>query len=249
MSLPAIKRNLGALSASHLTADGIRHYYFASIDGDVDFGIVRYCSRSADFTGNIDGSSQTWLGGSQSGLQLKRLSQSNTSILDVSSVSFLNLYDPSLAGYGVWTQRDIQFGLSERPVVVWDAWWNPDDDTDAGYLSSYILYSGRVGATQHKERSELTLNPLRTAEAIQTGRIIDGICSFARARLYGNTGAAAVTCNVDPGNVMGTLATYPTCEGTIAACTLRSNAARFGGFVKRLKPNTTLNWGITKVSL
>lgn len=250
MSLPSIQRDTGSITADHFTATNVDHSYFAVIDGDVDFGLVYYTSRANDFIGNVDGSgSQTWLGGAQSGLQVERLSQSNTSILDVSSISFHNLYDPAVAGYGVWTQRDVQFNLSDRPCRVWDGWWDPTNPLDGGFIAAYLIFAGRLGAAEHKERSTLSLNPLRTSTSVLTGRTIDGICSFARARLYGNTGAAAMTCNVDPGNVSGTLATFPTCEGTPAACLTRSNLARFGGFVKRLKPNTTLNWGVQKVSL
>ncbi|HQQ75773.1 MAG TPA: hypothetical protein PLB01_00340 [Thermoanaerobaculia bacterium] len=248
--MASIQRDIGTLTADQIQADPYKHYDFVSVDGGVDFGVVRYTNRERNWTGDLDGSSQTWTGGDNSGLQVERVSQSNTSILDVSSVSFLNVFDTDVAGHAVWGQREIQFGLKDREVVVYDAWWDPDDDTDAGFIDKFILFRGKIGATEHRLRSRLSLVPFRAPGNIPTGRMIqDKVCSFALARLYGNTGEAAMTCNVDPGNTNGTLATFPTCPGTPAACIERDNYARFGGFPRMLKPNTTINWGNVKVPL
>lgn len=235
--MSGIQRDIGSLTESDIQAEAYRHYDFVSIDGDVDFGVVRYTNRASDWTGDLDGSSQTWKGGELSGLRVERISQSNTSVLDVSTISFLNLFDTGVAGHAIWTQREMQFGLAGRTVTVYDAWWDPDDDSDSGFVDKFVLFKGRIGATEHAVRSTLTLVPFRTPYNIPTGRVMsDKVCAFALAREF-----KGPLCQYAGGDT--------SCTGTIPDCTAKGNIEHFGGFPKMLKPNTTLNWGVVKVAL
>ena len=226
------------------TDEPVNHDYFVRIASDeAEFGILRFTTRALDWTGALDpdpdneeDSSATWRGG-DTGVQVERVSQTNSSILDVSAISFPNVYD-SVAG--PWTQREVQYSLSNREVTVWVAWWPPDDNSDAAMEGRFILYRGRTGATEHNLRTTLTLQPFRASWAMKTGRpMLATVCGFALKGLYGNTGEAAETCQVGA----TPLSNFPTCGGSLPECIERENEIHYGGFPMMLKPNTVIYIG------
>ncbi len=247
-----LQRNIGTVDSSWLESDDgpTNTDLFVKIESDPDteFGILRLTTRSNDWTGILDSrpefgedSSHTWSGGSLGPRDLK-LSQTNDSMLEVSSVSFLNVNDDT--NLGPWAKRDLQYNLKNRLITIWEAWWPPDDNRDASFQDSYILYRGRIGGREHKEISSLSVNPFGTSWNMRTGSMIQAtVCRFAVSGLYGNTGEAAETCQVDMGDVLGTLATFPTCGGSLVECAERLNEVHFGGEPLMLKPNTTITAG------
>lgn len=210
-----------------------------------EFGILRFSTLEADWTGALDprpeweeDSSHTWRGGS-TGVLVDRVSQTNSSALDVSAISFPNVDDEGTAG--PWTQREIQYGLSGREVTVWEAWWTPGEDPARDAMTGrFIIYNGRSGAVEHNLRTTITLQPFRASWSMKTGRpMLSTVCSFALKGLYGNTGEAAETCQLSAPS----LAAFPTCGGSLPECIERENEIHFGGFPIMLKPNTTIYIG------
>lgn len=223
------QRDIGTLTEGLLGDYQINLYYFAKIVGGGE--TLRYSQWPDDtFTLDItDGDgAQSWTGGKVD-LQVERVSQSNQSLLDVSSMSFANVYD---AGAGPWTTRQLANTLQGREVTISMCWWPKDSSVLADFIDRYILFRGRIGMVELNERANISLVPFRASWNLKTGRLIGPKCSYVH--MYGDPESCQFA---------GDFGTFPTCDGTEAACIERGNQANFGGFPLAPKPNTVVVWG------
>lgn len=234
------ERDVGTINPARFSDydSAVIHHWFVKIELPDD-EILRYTTRTVGWYGALDsangeGTSVQWLGGEFQPEDL-RVSQTNTSALEVSSVTFGNLiHEPSTPG--PWLNLDLTTGLKNRHVTIWHAWWAPgssEDDVDLPPEGIYILFRGRVGERVHNERSTLSLLPFRSSWNIQTGsQLFPTVCRFAVAGLFKD----ATTCQYTGSETE--------CDGSLVTCRdTMGNEVNFGGHPLMLKPNTLIYVG------
>src|SRR6266542_7058846 len=143
-------RNLGAISPATIQANAIDHSYFVRADVAAPVGTKRWTDRWVDFTGNIDGGSQTWTSGD---FILGPLNQSSHASTAVSSVSFANLFDQNLAP---WTGWAISPGLRGVKAQIWDAWFSL---STGALIDKVKLFEGTIDGGEFGDRANLELAP------------------------------------------------------------------------------------------
>lgn len=148
MPAAAISRNVGAIPTADLDANTVDWSYFLRVDIDAPVGTVRYTDRLASFTGNIDGSSETWTAGK--GLKVGKLDQGRQFVLTPSTFSVANL------DY-VWSNYANSPGIRDATVQIWAGWFSA-----AGVLTDKVkLYYGKIDNHRMGKRAEIALKPWR----------------------------------------------------------------------------------------
>lgn len=223
-----LQRDIGTVDPDWLETDP-KHHFFVRIELPEE--TLRFTTRRRDWTGALDaangeGSSATWRGGDCTPEDI-RVSQTNVSALEVSSVTFGNVEVDGDAG--PWLVRDRTVGLKNRRITVWQAVWPPDDDTDAGIGGVYLLFVGRIGSREHGERTTLRLLPFRSSWNIRMGsQILPTVCRFAVAGKFKDP----FSCQYAGADT--------TCGGSLAECIEKDNEVNFGGHPLMMKPNTQI---------
>lgn len=139
-----MSRDLGGTPLGTIQANEIDWSYFVRIDIASPVGTKRWTDRPAgDFTGNVDGSSQTWTGAD---LIMGPLDQGDQEM--VSWMDFANL------DY-TWTSWANSPGLRGATVQVWVAWF----DAAGAVAGSYKVYDGRVDNGEYGPRAKMALTP------------------------------------------------------------------------------------------
>lgn len=246
----ALERDLGTITPSRFE-DKDRaqiHHWFVKIELP-SAQILRYTTRPIGWVGSLDPDNgedvdAEWLGGEFTPEDL-RVSQTNTSVLEVSSVTFGNIIHAATSTVGPWVNLDMTVGLKNRRVTVWHAWWPQADIFEQEYVlaqtpeGTYIIFRGRIGERVHNERSTLSLKPFRSSWDIKTGsQIYPTICRFAIAGLFKD----AFTCQY--------VGAETTCDGFLTTCReTMNNEANFGGHPLMMKPNTLVYVGGQRINV
>ena len=234
-----LERDVDGLPSARFTStdEAVNHHYFVKVEWDSD---LRFCTRVRDWTGALDpangeSSSEIWYGG-ELGPTDVRVSQTNTAVLEVSSVSFANLDDGS--NVGPWLNRDLVSGLKNRKVTIWQAVWPPYLDEDDDIEGRFIIFRGRIGAREHGEVTTLSLLPFRTSWSMKTGSLLlPTVCRFAMANLFKDP----ETCQYGGSET--------TCDGALTTCQSYGNEIHFGGHPLMLKPNTVIQVGTQRFTV
>lgn len=155
-----MQRNIGTIDPNDLNSERIAWSWFVSINVS-GVGVQRYTDSSDDYTGDIDGSSQTWTAWD---LSVGNLDQGSQSAVSVSWIEVANLDET----FSTWANSP---GLRNADVEVWYAQF--DVATDA-LVDSVPMYVGRIDNHRIGPRAYLALKPGRSTWARSTFTAVPG---------------------------------------------------------------------------
>lgn len=219
-----IKRDIGTIDLGALEQLRRQHIFdFLRLDiTDLVLPTLnfRFSQLPAVWVGNIAGSDETW---NPYDFLPGGLSQTNTSILEVSSVSFRNLD-------GYWARVDLAYGLQNRRVTIWRAQF---DASDTALVGKTILFDGRIDEVVSSVRSSCTLIPFRSAlDVLVPGQVYSRTNCMHLAEYKGRF------CQYAGG--------LPDCSGLLDGpngCRAHDNIIHFGAFPTLPKRGTSVVWG------
>lgn len=177
---------------------------FVRIDFPAPTGIIRLTNRGGGFTGNIDGTVETW---SEWGLHVGGMQQGLNTIFSVSWIELLN------AG-NTWTTRMLNERVEVRPVYIWQVRFN-DDGTLKGKTR---FYTGRLDKPAYQNKwVKIAIEALRSGQRRKfPGRTCTAGCQF----ILGDPRTCQAA--IDPGDW---------CDGTRRMCKEDfANEHHYGGF-------------------
>lgn len=170
-----ISRDLGTIPVGRLQSNTVDWFYFVKIEIASPVGTKRFTNRHTDYTGDIDGSSQTWVA---EDMQCGGFGQGKQGALRVAKLSFANL------DY-TWTNWANSPGLRKTNVSVWRGEFNPAD----GLLDDAILiYVGTIDSHQCGERANLAIKPWRSTWGRKVVTAIPGLSPLLPAPLMPKDG-------------------------------------------------------------
>lgn len=181
-------RSLGTVTDAIIAANEIEYWNFVSIELASPVGLMRFTDRPYGFTGNIDGTSQTW---NEADLEVGPIFQSRQEVLQVSWMKFANL------DY-TWTNWGFTPGLRDSKVNIYTGWWNTSTPTPV-FAGAYKIYEGLVDAVELSAYAQLTLRPHHVpwsykVPPIQGGRCINVYRNPEDCQYFGAEPVGQVTC-------------------------------------------------------
>jgi len=174
------------VDAATVQANTLRWAYFVRFDFGGAVGTKRFTDYyQGDFTGSIDGGSQTWTGAD---VTVGPLDQSRNASSNVSWVKFANLDNQ-------WTTWASVPGIRGKAVQVWRGDFNP---TTGALVAVYQLYQGVADDHIIGPYAQVTLKPGVTPWARRLpAQVIGPICLYryrdAQTCQYSGTGSVTVT--------------------------------------------------------
>lgn len=210
-----VERGLGGTPTSAVEARRAKFFWFVKITFPSPTGVLRYTDRPGGFVGDIEGSSQTW---TAYDVRVGELTQTQQTVLDVSWIEIAN-------NNNVWSTLILNTGIANRPIELWQAWFDPDTDAKSGQNSPFY---GRLDkAVPVRGKFKISIVPDKSGFSQQLpARVIGPICGY----IFKDT----ATCQY--------VGADTACDHTREACRNKSNLAHFGGFDQLPNPNVPITW-------
>lgn len=207
-------RNLDGVPTSVFDGSELVFSDFVKIEFPTS-GTKRYTDHPGGFTGDIDGSSQTW---AEEALTIGRLQQSRDDVLEVSWVQFSNIE---------FTWTSFASELRGTKVTVWRAWFDPSTGSLHG---SPQMFAGRIDDATIGTHARLTLIPHTTPWSHDVPPQSVGPDCF-------NVFKDPATCQY-VGVDTSCLKTFNDCDTRTGG----SNTVNFNGFRKLPNPDEKVYW-------
>jgi len=212
-------RNTGSISDANFGAAVVDYDVFVKWEFPSPTGTKRYTTRSGGFTGDIDGSSQTW---TEFGIRIGALQQSMDGVLPVSWVEFDNL------DY-TWTNLAYTPGLRGVTVSIYFGWF----DTAGALIDAYLGYAGKADEHELSESCHVSLIP---HTPIWTRRILGPDIGESCINIYKDPDTCQYA-GAEPGG-------ETTCHKSRKNCNDRSNILNFNGDDLMPSHSTPFQWGV-----
>ena len=212
-------RALGSITDALLGAAVVDYEPFIKWEFPSPTNTKRFTTRSGGFTGDIDGSSQTW---DEFGFRIGALQQSMDGVLPVSWVEFDNL------DY-TWTNLAYTPGLRGVVVSIYFGWF----DSSGALVDAYLGYSGKADEHDLSDKCRVSLIP---HAPIWTNRILGPDIGESCINTYKDPDTCQYA-GAEPGG-------ETTCHKSRKNCDDRSNILNFNGDDLMPSPNTPFQWGV-----